>query len=107
MEYTYEQLHKMTVNQLRDIGHSLNHPELHGIATMHKDKLLPQLCNVLGIEAHAHHEVVGIDKTKVKQEIRALKKERESALQNKDHVSLKEVREKIHKLKRVLRKYTV
>jgi hypothetical protein len=107
MEYTYDQLHKMKVAQLREIGHSLNHPDMKGIATLHKDKLLPLLCHVLGIEDHEHHEVVGIDKTKIKQEIRALKRERQSALENKDGAKLKEVRGKIHQLKRVLRKYTV
>ena len=107
MEYTYEQLSLMTAAQLREIGHSLNHPDLQGIAMMHKDKLLPLLCTVLGIDAHAHHRVVGIDKTKVKQEIRALKKEREAALAGKDAAKLREVREKIHHLKRVLRKSIV
>jgi hypothetical protein len=107
MEYTYEQLSLMTASQLREIGHSLGHPDLQGIATMHKDKLLPLLCSVLGIEAHAHHQAVGIDKTKIKQEIRILKKEREAALAGKDGAKLREVRGKIHHLKRLLRKSIV
>ncbi|HLF14906.1 MAG TPA: hypothetical protein VI932_08480 [Bacteroidota bacterium] len=107
MDYTYEKLSAMTAVQLREIGHALNHPDLQGIATVHKDKLLPLLCSVLGIEAHAHHQVVGIDKTKVKQEIRALKRERDSALAGKDGAKVREIREKIHHLKRLLRKSTV
>jgi hypothetical protein len=49
MDYTYEKLSVMTAVQLRDLGHSLNHPDLEGIATIHKDKLLPMLCGALGI----------------------------------------------------------
>ncbi len=107
MEYTYEKLSAMTAAQLHEIGLALNHPDLHGIATMHKDKLLPLLCSVLGIEAHAHHHVVGIDKTKVKQEIRGLKRERDAALEGKDGAKVREIREKIHHLKRLLRKSIV
>ena len=39
---------------------------------MHKEELLVALCTALGIQAHEHHEVVGIDKSKVKAKIRAL-----------------------------------
>ena len=107
MAHTYDELSAMTVTRLREIGHALNHPDLQGIATMHKEKLLPLLCTVLGIEAHHHHRVLGVDKAKVKQEIRSLKKERESALAGKDSSKLHEVREKIHRLKRLLRKSIV
>lgn len=104
MDYTYEQLSAMTVVQLREVGHALNNPELRGIATMHKDKLLPLLCSVMGIEVHHHHVRAGVDKAGIKQRIRALKKERDAALAAKDGARLKEVRAKIHDLKRTLRK---
>ncbi|MBI4811488.1 MAG: hypothetical protein HY800_08655 [Ignavibacteriales bacterium] len=107
MSYTYEQLSKMTVVQLRQIADGIDHEATKGHSTMHKEKLLPALCQALGIEAHAHHEAMGIDKTKIKMEIRALKKERDTALQNKDSQKLHEVRDKIHKLKRELRKHIV
>jgi hypothetical protein len=104
MDYTYESLSAMTATQLREVGHSLNHPDLQGLATLHKDKILPLLCKVLGIEAHAHHQAVGIDKSKVKLDIRALKRERDAALAAKDTGKLRELREKLHELKRPLRK---
>lgn len=107
MEYTYEQLSHKTVAELRDIGHSLNNPDLKGIATLHKDKLLPILCRALGIDAHVHHQVVGIDKTTIKQEIRALKRERDAALLAKDLGKVRELREKVHHLKHQLRKSIV
>ena len=107
MPFTYEQLSQMTVVELRQIADGIDHEETKGHSIMHKEKLLPALCRALGIEAHAHHEVKGINKAKVKLEIRALKKERTIALQNKDSVKLHDVREKIHRLKRELRKHIV
>jgi hypothetical protein len=107
MAYTYEQLSKMTVVELRQIADGIEHEATKGHSTMHKEKLLPALCLALGIEAHSHHVAKGINKTKIKQEIRALKKDREAALQSHDGAKLQEVRHKIHHLKRMLRKAIV
>ena len=107
MSYTYEELSKMNVAELRKIADGIDHEATKGHSTMHKDKLLPAMCIALGIETHAHHEVKGINKTKVKMEIRALKKERAAALESKDGAKLHDVREKIHRLKRELRKHIV
>ncbi|RQW09297.1 hypothetical protein EH222_04145 [candidate division KSB1 bacterium] len=104
MDYTWEQLHKMRVSDLRDIAQTLNHPELQGFSTMHKEQLVPALCHALGIEDHAHHEVVGLNKTQIKQKIRGLKKERDEAITAKDKDKLKAVRREIHHLKVKLRK---
>ena len=78
-----------------------------GYSTMHKEHIVKALCTAYGIEAHAHHEVVGINKAKVKQRIRALKAKREAALEAGDHKQLKFVRRKIHSLKRKIHKATV
>jgi len=107
MAYTYEQLSTMTVVELRKIADGIEHEAVQGHSTMHKEKLLPALCLALGIEGHAHHEVKGVNKSKVKMEIRALKKNREAALQAHDPAKLKEVRLKIKMLKRALRKAIV
>ena len=107
MTHTYESLSALTAAQLRELGHTIDHPDMKGIATIHKDKLVLLICHALGIEAHTHHQVVGIDKSKVKQEIRALKHERDSALEAKDAARLHEVRDKLHDLKRLLRKSIV
>lgn len=106
MDYTWEQLHKMRVADLREIAKDLNHDELQGYTTMHKEDLVPALCHALGIEDHAHHEVVGVNKTAIKQKIRALKKERDDALAEKDKEKLKAVRREIHRYKVKLRKAT-
>lgn len=107
MAYTYEQLSKMTVAELRTIAESVQHDAVKGFSTMHKEKLLPALCTALGIEAHAHHYVVGVDKSKIKAEIRQWKAKRTEAIQSKNYAQLREVRDKIHTLKRLLRKHIV
>ena len=107
MTHTYEELHEMTVVQLREVAAGIDDEGLAGYSTMHKEQLLPALCKMLGIEAHVHHEVVGIDKSKVKAEIRALKAERTAALETGNKAELKKVRRQIHRLKRKLRRATV
>ena len=106
-EYTYEILHGMTVTQLREVAKGRGHAALKGYTTMHKEHLLPALCEALGIEAHDHHEVVGLDKSKVKLRIRELKEQRAAALAAGDAESLRRVRRRIRGLKRKIRKATV
>ncbi len=107
-EHTYEELSGKTVAQLREIAAAQgDHEELHGYTTMHKEELLLALCKALGIEAHEHHEVVGIDKSRIKARIRQLKQERDAALAAADHKQLKQVRRRIHHLKRKIRRATV
>ncbi len=104
MLYTYEQLSKMTVVELRKIADGIENEILHGHSTMHKEKLLPLLCKALNIESHAHHQVVGINKTAIKAEIKKWKKQRVTALASKDYEKLKDARQHIHDLKGKLRR---
>lgn len=106
MGYTFEQLHKLNVAQLREIAQGIDHEALHGYSTMHKDKLLPVLVKVLGIEV-PHHHAVGAEKTKLKAQIRLLKKQRDDAIGKHDKKGLKEIRRQIHNLKNELRKHMV
>ena len=107
MAYTYDELKDMTLVQLREIAAGVDHEAVQGYTQMNKDHLLPALCRALGIEMHAHHEVVGVDKTGIKQRIHVLKHQRDEALQAHDHHQLKAVRREIHDLKREIRKATV
>lgn len=107
MAHTYEELHGKTVAQLREIAEGIEHDALHGYTTMHKPELIKALCTALGIEAHEHHEVVGVDKAAVKAQIRELKAQRAKALEAHDSKELKQIRRKIHRLKRTLRAATV
>ncbi len=107
MSHTFEELKHTRVVDLREIAKDIDHSALRGYSTMHKDELVKALCEALGIESHAHHEVVGINKARVKKRIRALKAERDAALEAKDRVQLKRIRRKIHRLKRRIHKATV
>ncbi len=93
--------------QLREVAKETEHDALHGYSTMHKADLVKALCTALGVEDHEHHEVVGIDKGALKSQIRALKVDRSAALEAHDHVALKVIRRKIHRLKRNIRRATV
>jgi hypothetical protein len=106
MTHTYEELHKMTIEALREIAKGLEHESVQGYTQMNKEHLLPALCKALGIEAHAHHEVVGLDKRSVKTEIRKLKEDRDKALEAHDRAQLKVALRKIHRLKRRIRAAT-
>jgi DNA-binding IclR family transcriptional regulator len=107
MAHTYEEINNQTVAQLRDLAQGIEHDALHGYTTMHKEDLVNALCTALGIEAHVHHEVVGVNKAKIKAKIRELKKQRDAAEEAHDSVELKKVRRQIHRLKRKLRAATV
>ncbi|UCG75425.1 MAG: hypothetical protein JSV95_11935 [Gemmatimonadota bacterium] len=108
MAFTYEELQSKTVAQLRDIAENLGDLDaLHGYSTMHKEQLLPAVCTALGIEAHAHHEVVGVDKRKIKAQIRRLKGERDAALAAGDRTAYRRSLRAIHRCKGELRRHTV
>jgi hypothetical protein len=107
MAHTYEELKHMTVAELREIAAGVEHEAVEGYTQLHKDQLLPALCKALGIEAHVHHEVVGIDKSGIKGKIRELKKKRDQILASDDRSPLRPVLRQIHRLKREIRKATV
>ena len=106
MEYSWEKLHKMRVTELREIAATLDNEEVQGYTQLRKEELLPRLCHALGIEDHAHHEVVGVDKTSIKRKIKEWKVERDKALETKDKEKLHHARREIHHLKVKLRKAT-
>jgi len=105
--YTYDELGKKTVDQLREIAKEIPHDAVQGYSQMNKEHLLPALCKALGIDTHGHHAAVGIDKTKIKSRLRALKTERAKSLEAHDHAKLKQVRREMHRLKRRIRAATV
>ena len=99
-EYTYEQLKGMTVSDLREVVHATgNEDRIEGYATMHKDHLLPALCDVLGL--HEHHVAAGAGKTRLKTEIRDLRTQRDAAT---DKATRRRIRRRIHKRKHQLRR---
>jgi DNA-binding IclR family transcriptional regulator len=107
MAHTYEELSHKTVEALREIAKSLDHPAVQGYTQMNKEHLLPAVCKALGVEMHAHHQVVGLDKAAVKARLRTLRDERAKALEAGDHAQLKAIRRQRHRLNRRIRAATV
>ena len=104
MEHSYVELKKRNVAELREIASKIEHEAVQGYTQLNKEHLLEAICKALDIDMHIHHEVVGVDKGKIKSEIRVLKKERDEAIKNKKKDELKRIRRKIHGLKKTLRK---
>jgi hypothetical protein len=107
MAHTYEELKGMTVAHLREIAKGLTHEAVRGYTQLNKEHLLVAVCKALGIDAHAHHHVVGLDKAGLKAKIRALMLERDKALEAHDHVKLHAIRRQIHHMKRRIHQATV
>ena len=107
MAHTYDELKHSTLAQLKEIAKETDHEAVEGFTQMNKDHLLQALCKALGIEMHVHHDVVGIDKSSIKKQIKELKVERDKALEAHDHKQLKDVRRQIRKLKNKIRRATV
>jgi hypothetical protein len=106
MEYTYNQLKKMKVSELREIAAGMESEAVQGYTQLNKEHLLAALCKALDIDTHTRHKIKapGIDKAAVKSQMKELKKQRDAALEAHDHAELKKVRRQLHGLRRKLRK---
>jgi hypothetical protein len=107
MEYTYKDLKKKTVADLKEIAKGIEHEAVKGYTQLNKDHLLKAICTALNIDTFEHQQVEGIDKSTIKKRIRELKKDRLKALESKDSAKLKAVRTQIKGLKKQLRKAMV
>ena len=105
--YTYEELKKKTVAELREMAAGMEHEAVKGYTQLNKEHLLEAICKGLNIDMFEHHKAVGIDKTIIKGKIKALKKKRDDALAVHELKQLKIVRRHIHGLKRKIRRATV
>ncbi len=105
MAYTYHELKGKTIVELRDIAKDVAHDAVQGYSQMNKEHLLPALCRAFDIEMHEQHGVVGIDKPGLKLRIKMLKKERDAALESRDHGRLKSIRRQIHRINRDIRRH--
>ena len=107
MSYEYKELKHMTAAQLKEIAKGIDHEAVKGYTQLNKDHLIDAICTALNIDKHEHHEVVGIDKTKIKKQIRELKKKRDEAIEKKDSAATKSIRKEIKNLKNKIRKAMV
>ena len=104
MADTYDDLKKKTVAELREMAAGLEHEAVKGYSQLNKEHLLEAVCQALGVEKHAHHEVVGLNKSSIKTR---MKTNRSEALAALDGRKLKIIRREIHRLKRKIRRATV
>lgn len=107
MEYTFEDLKQKTVAELREIAKGIEHEAVKGYTQLNKEHLLKAVCTALNLDMHVHHDVEGLDKSKIKKEIRRLKAERDKALEAHDSKKLKDVRKQIKVLKNKLKRAMV
>ena len=107
MSHTFDELKHKTVAELREIAKEIEHEAVQGASQMNKDHLLKALCTALNLDMHVHHDVVGINKAAVKNKIKELKKKRDEIMASKDHAGLRSVLQRIHDLKRAIRRATV
>lgn len=106
MAYTYDELHKKTIAELREIAKGIEDESLKDFSQMNKEHLLPLLCKALKVEMHPHAVAAGMRRG-LKAKVRQLKKRQRDALKAKEHAKLPALRRGIHNLKRELRKTIV
>lgn len=99
MAFTYEELKHKTVAQLREIARGIEHEAVKGYSQLNKEHLIAAICNALEVDMHVHHQVVGINKSEIKAQLKSLKQKRDEALAAQDHQQLKAVRREMHHLK--------
>ena len=107
MEHSFEELKKKTVAELREIASGMEHEAVQGYTQLNKEHLLAALCKALDIDMRQHHEVVGVDKTPIKAQIKLWKARRDEALTAHRKAQFKTAVRMIHKYKRKLHKATV
>ena len=97
---TFHELQKIRVVELRQMAAKYG---VEGTSAWKKPQLIDYLAGKLGIDRHAHGPL-GIDKVATKQQLHALKAERDAALKAHDAKLLKQLRRKMHRLKRQINK---
>lgn len=103
MPYTYEDLKKKTIAELREIAKDIQHDAVQGYTQLNKDHLLPALCKALGIDAHEHHAAAIAEKAALKTKMRELKMARAKALTSGDSDQVRQLRRQYHALNHALR----
>jgi hypothetical protein len=107
MAFTHHELKEKTLAELKEIAAGLQDEAVKGYSQMNKEHLVKQLCMALKIDIHEHHTAKIPEKTGIKAEIKALKRERDKLMGSHDHERLGAIRVKIARLKHRLRKAAV
>ncbi len=97
-----KELRKMTLPKLRDRAKQVT--DLQGVVGMEKEELIQAIAKAEGISYEASAKDVS-SISSIKQEIRALKKQKEDLLlSSKDDIKLGRIRRKIKRLKHLTRR---
>ncbi len=102
-------LEKMTATELREYALK-NHPDITGVHALKKEELIVAIKKARGEEVQEVPKKkkaagkVKLDKKGMKEKIRALKAEKEKALQAKDRKALVRLRKRIKKYKRMTKR---
>ena len=99
----FKELEKLTVVKLREEASKFE--DLKGVSGMNKPQLIDVLCQKLGIE-RPHADVEGIDKPTIKGRLKELQAKRKQALADRNHETLVDLRMRIKRYKRMLKKHT-
>ncbi len=104
-DYNYEELKHKTVAELRQIAKDLDHKATKDYTQLNKEDLMQAVCKALGVDTleHPQEMMSGFDKANAKAKIRALKSERQTALEAHDYAKLKSVRRHLHRLNHRIR----
>ena len=100
-----KELQGLTVTKLRE--EAKKYPELTGVHAMKKDELIEAIMKASGQPMEKKVKTPagsGHQKEDLKRQLKALKVERDSALENRDKRALKSVRTRMKKIKRRARR---
>ena len=97
----YQHLAQLTVVKLRE--EAKKYPDVKGTSGMKKEELIELIAEKLGLAPKPETAAVG-DKAAIKQKIRALKAQKQKALEENDHAKAKLYRRQVHNYKRRLRR---
>jgi len=102
----FKDLEKMTIVQLRE--EAAKFEDLKDVSSMKKPQLIDVLCQKLEIERpHAEvAEVGGFDKPSIKGRLKELQAKRKQALADRNHETFSDLRMRIKKYKRMLKKHS-
>ncbi|MBN2011212.1 Rho termination factor N-terminal domain-containing protein [candidate division KSB1 bacterium] len=104
MDYTFKDLKKKTVAQLREIAATIEHEAVQGYTQLNKEHLVEAICKALNIDMFEHHVAKAANKSKIKAQIRSLKLDRDKFIEARNYAELKNVRKQIKTLKNKLRR---
>ena len=102
----FKDLEKMTVANLRE--EAAKFEDLKNVSSMKKPQLIDALCQKLEIERPQAKvkAVEGIDKPSIKGRLKELQAKRKQALIDRNHETLSDLRMRIKKYKRMLKKHS-